>query len=209
MKLISFEGIDGSGKTTLCSKVAEHYTKAGFRVVSFREPGGSTVAEEIRRVVKTHKMEQLSQSLLFLAARRELVNQLREFRDSFDLILLDRFDISTLVYQLMSPRLSDEEADLISKLNNHIIEDFIPDATVYVYCDPEVAAERTHQRDRKLDAIEMTNDMFEIAKRYEYAFSVLTGRDVVRIDNTSDFHGSERQIYKNLDALFSLNSKTS
>ena len=103
---VSFEGIDGSGKSTQARRLADHMARTGREVVLTREPGGSPGAEEIRRLVlegATDRWSAETELLLFTAARRDhLERVIRPALDRGAVVIADRFADSTRMYQGLS-----------------------------------------------------------------------------------------------------------
>ena len=100
---ITFEGTEGSGKTTLIDQIANYYSNKGFRVVKTREPGGSKIAEDIRNVildVNNTNMDPITEALLYAASRRQhLYEKVIPYLEQGYLVLCDRFIDSSLAYQ--------------------------------------------------------------------------------------------------------------
>ena len=97
---ISFEGIDGAGKSTHISAVADAFQVAGRAVTLTREPGGTPLAEKLRAMVLNDAMDSLSESLLIFAARRDhLVTVILPALSRGDVVLCDRFTDATFAYQ--------------------------------------------------------------------------------------------------------------
>jgi dTMP kinase len=97
---ISFEGIDGAGKSTHIARVAELYRQAGRAVVLTREPGGTSLSEKLRELVLHEPMDPLTEALLMFAARREhLVQVIEPALARGDVVLCDRFTDATFAYQ--------------------------------------------------------------------------------------------------------------
>ncbi|MEL6434431.1 MAG: dTMP kinase [Pseudomonadota bacterium] len=139
---ISFEGIDGSGKSTQARRLADALREKGHEVVLTREPGGSPGAEEIRKLVLEGDPERWSpetELLLFTAARRDHLERLiLPALDAGQSVICDRFADSTRVYQgLRGPDLR-QKVDLLHDLM--IVRE--PDLTVLVDMDPEVGLAR-------------------------------------------------------------------
>ena len=102
-RLISFEGIDGSGKTTQISSLEKRLKDAGYEVLILREPGGTIFSEKIREILldANNDISNLSETLLFLAARSDLVRKKIEpnLQNNQSYVICDRFLDSTLAYQ--------------------------------------------------------------------------------------------------------------
>ena len=97
---ISFEGIDGAGKSTHIARVAELFRQAGRAVVMTREPGGTPLSEKLRELVLHEPMDALTEALLMFAARREhLVQVIEPALARRDVVLCDRFTDATFAYQ--------------------------------------------------------------------------------------------------------------
>src|SRR4051812_2020960 len=98
--LITFEGTEGSGKSTLISHLSQQIQNLGLETITTREPGGSEVAEKIRQVLLQFPMDPWTELLLYEASRAEhLAKTLRPALDRGVIVLCDRFTDSTLAYQ--------------------------------------------------------------------------------------------------------------
>ena len=99
-RFITFEGIDGAGKSTHIDAVAQRLRKAGARVVCTREPGGTPLAERLRELVLHEAMDPLTETLLVFAARSNHLQQIIEPALALgDTVLCDRFTDATFAYQ--------------------------------------------------------------------------------------------------------------
>ena len=141
-RFITFEGIDGSGKSTQARRLADAVRSAGHPVILTREPGGSTGAEEIRRLLVEGDPDRWSpetEILLFTAARRDhLEKTIRPALASGTTVISDRFADSTRVYQ--GAARGDLRA-LVDRLHDAVIA-AEPDLTVIIDVDPETALSR-------------------------------------------------------------------
>ncbi len=141
-RFITFEGIDGSGKSTQARLLHDHLKKAEHDVVLTREPGGSAGAEEIRRLLVEGDPERWSpetEILLFTAARRDhLEKTIRPALDRGAIVVSDRFADSTRVYQGAA---RGELRDLVDTLHDAVIA-FEPFLTFVIDMDPEIALAR-------------------------------------------------------------------
>lgn len=143
---ITFEGADGTGKTTLVGGLASRLRAAGTDVVATREPGGTVGADEIRRLLvsgATNRWSAMTELLLFNAARRDHVEKcILPAITSGKVVLCDRFVDSTRAYQAasMSGRQGSERV-LIDRLHSDVIG-VDPDLTIVLDADPEITAAR-------------------------------------------------------------------
>jgi len=144
---VTFEGLDGSGKSTQAELLAEALRSDGRDVVLVREPGGTALGEQIRSLLlDSNRVSPWAEAALFAAARAELVEEvvapaLAEGRD----VVCDRYLDSSLAYQGMARDLG---VDRILELNLHAIRGVLPDRTFLVAVDPDVARARTDPSDR-------------------------------------------------------------
>ncbi len=142
---ISFEGIDGAGKSTHIEAVATRFREAGRAVVLTREPGGTPLSETLRELVLHQPMDALTEALLMFAARREhLVEVIEPALARGDVVLCDRFTDSTFAYQgggrgFDWAVLGQLEAMVQDRGQGAVRQ---PDLTVWFDLDPAVAAER-------------------------------------------------------------------
>jgi dTMP kinase len=145
-KLITLEGGDGAGKTTQASKLAQRLRAAGRECVLVREPGGTPVGEEVRRIVKSSvSRTPRTELLLFEAARAELVETVVRpalLRGAF--VVADRFADSSLAYQGFGRGLDLEE---IRALNRFATGGLEPDLTLLLDIDPAAGLARSGGRD--------------------------------------------------------------
>jgi dTMP kinase len=142
---ISFEGIDGAGKSSHIEALAQAFQAAGRAVVHTREPGGTPLAEKLREMVLHDAMDPLCEALLVFAARRDHLNQVIEpALARGDVVLCDRFTDATFAYQgagrgFSLAVLTQLEA-WVQALPSGALRQ--PDITVWFALDPAIAAKR-------------------------------------------------------------------
>jgi dTMP kinase len=146
-RLITVEGLDGAGKTTLIAGVTRALAARGRELLVLREPGGVELSERIRELVKDPALtvDPRAEALLYAAARAQLVaEQLVPLLDAGEWVLLDRFVDSSLAYQGAGRGLGIEE---IRALNAFATGGLTPDRTLLLRIDPAVGAARIAGRD--------------------------------------------------------------
>lgn len=143
-KFITFEGGEGSGKSTQVALLAERLRKAGIATIVTREPGGTPLGESIRTLVLETAPETVTELLLFAAARAEHVAKvIRPALDAGTWVVCDRFIDSTRVYQGL---LGGAPADLIGALETGTVGSTLPDLTFVLDLDPAQGLKRTEAR---------------------------------------------------------------
>ena len=146
---ISFEGPDGTGKTTQLKRVAEALREQGYEVLESREPGGTVLAEKVRNIVLDPDLpiNNITEVLLYLAARSEHVEKvLAPAVAAGKIVLCDRFSDSTLVYQGLTRGLKVEELTQLRQLNDFASNGLAPDMTLLLDGRPEVLLSRRDAR---------------------------------------------------------------
>ena len=142
---ISFEGIDGAGKSTHMERVAALFRQAGRAVVLTREPGGTPLSEKLRELVLHEPMDALTEALLMFAARREhLVQVIEPALARGDVVLCDRFTDATFAYQGGGRGFDWQVLVQLERMVQSLPDGALrqPDLTVWFDLDPLIAAER-------------------------------------------------------------------
>jgi dTMP kinase len=168
-KFITFEGIDGAGKTTHLSwfreRLEEKVASAGRSVVMTREPGGTALGEQIREIVLHQKMDLETEALLMFALRRQhLAEVIEPALARGDWVLSDRFTDATFAYQGGGRGLP---RDKLETLERWVQGGFQPDLTVLFDLAPEIANERRSAA-RDPDRFESESEAFFNRTRTEY-----------------------------------------
>ena len=183
---ISFEGVDGSGKTTQAALLAEAARAAGREVVAVREPGGTAAGERIRAILldPAASIEPWAEALLYAAARAQLVAEvIRPALDRGATVIADRYVDSSLAYQGVARRLGWSE---ILGVNLAATGELLPDRTILLELPEADAADR---RDEEADRIEAEPDAFHraVAEGFATAARMFPGRiAVVDASGTTD-----------------------
>ena len=168
-KFITFEGIDGAGKTThlqwFCERLQGKLAAAGRQVVVTREPGGTQLGEKLREILLNQPMDLETEALLMFAARREHLAQVIEpALARGDWVLSDRFTDATFAYQGGGRGLP---RDKLEALERWVQGGFQPDMTLLFDVPPETASERRSAA-RAPDRFESESDAFFTRTRTEY-----------------------------------------
>lgn len=146
---ITFEGPDGSGKTTQLQRVADALRQEGYEVLESREPGGTMLAEKVRDIVLDGSLPLLNKTevLLYLAARSEHVSRvLQPALEAGKIVLCDRFSDSTLVYQGLVKGMNADGLGMLRILNDYASDGLTPDLTLVLDGRPEILAARRSLR---------------------------------------------------------------
>lgn len=171
---ITFEGSEGSGKTTQYRRVVDALRAAGHDVVATREPGGTPIAEEIRSVLLSPRagfpMDHRAEALLFSAARAQHVAELiRPALAAGKIVVCDRFYDSTLAYQGFGYGL---DLDALRQITAFATAGLVPDLTIYLDCPVEEGLRRRRgtgaEELNRLDALAL-----EFYRRVEQGFQAL------------------------------------
>lgn len=157
---ISFEGIDGSGKTTITQEIVKYFKEKNIDVMLTREPGGNKIAEKIRDLILdsiNDTMDDKTEALLYAASRRQhLVEKILPALEQGTLVICDRFVDSSIAYQGYGRGLGAKE---ILDMNLFAIEDHMPDVTFYLDIDLKTSMARVDKREN-LDRLEESGDAF-------------------------------------------------
>ena len=155
---ITFEGPDGSGKSTVIKAVYEQLLKDGYSVILTREPGGTPIAEKIRNIILDNSNTELdarTEALLYAASRRQhLVEKIWPALKEGKIVLCDRFLDSSLAYQGEGRKLGIEN---ILNVNLFATENTYPDLTLFFNLSPEEGLKRV-SKDKKRVADRLDNE---------------------------------------------------
>jgi dTMP kinase len=190
-RLITIEGIDGTGKTTLAAALEAKLRATGVPVRLLREPGGVRAAERVRDLVTDPELQigARAEALLYAAARAQLVEEaVRPHLEAEEWVVLDRFVDSSLAYQGGGRGLG---VDSVRAINQFATGGLEPDRTLLLVVYPETARRRSRARAGPVDRLEREErDFFE---RISRAYLELAAAQPDRI-RTLDAHGSPEEV---------------
>ena len=156
-KFITFEGTDGSGKTSIIKEVERYLKVKGYKVVTTREPGGVSISEQVRNVihdVQNTEMDPVCEALLYAASRRQhLVQKVIPLLKEDTIVICDRYVDSSLAYQGYARGIGIEK---VKEINEFAIDGIYPDLTIFLDVDPKVGIERimTHQLSHEVNRMD-------------------------------------------------------
>ncbi len=158
--IISFEGTDGSGKTTQIKAVKNYLDQKGFKVEILREPGGTRIGEEIRNILlnkENIEMSYLTEMLLYAASRAQMVEEKVEplLNDGY-IVILDRFFDSSLAYQVYGRELDFDE---VLSINLTAVKNIVPKMTFFIDIEPEESLKRK-KKSSQADRLENEDILF-------------------------------------------------
>ncbi|MEL6300520.1 MAG: dTMP kinase [Pseudomonadota bacterium] len=195
-RFITFEGLEGVGKTTALKMLVEALERKGVECVQTREPGGTAMAEKIRELVLAHHDESVSETtelLMMFAARSQNVQE--TIRPAIELgqwVISDRFTDATFAYQGYGRGFSFEPIQTLSEL---VHPDLWPDATILLEASEETMARRLKHRKSASDRIEAERVSFfrRVAKGYTELATASPER-FYSVDANEDIDGVRQQI---------------
>ena len=180
MTFIVVEGPEGAGKSTLTRSLTSRLLAEGRRVLTVRQPGGTPLAEAARKLAlkSKHDITPAAELFLFLTARAELVDRVvRPALEDGQVVLADRYDLSTLAYQVAGRGLPRAEVEVALRLATGGL---IPDLTLVLDVPVSVWRERQRRAQKEQDRIEVQDDAFH--ERVRVAYRTAAGPGIVHID---------------------------
>ena len=170
---ITFEGCEGSGKTSVILKLVSYLESKGYKVYKTREPGGSKIAEDIRNVildVDNTDMDKITEALLYAASRRQhLVEKVIPYLNEGYIVICDRYLDSSLAYQGHARGIG---IDKVYDINMAATEGLLPDLTVYLDIEPSIGLKRINQNNREQNRLDL--------KKINFHEKVYEGYDIIR-----------------------------
>ena len=210
---ITFEGIEGSGKSTVAGRIEKLFREAGYRTVLTRDPGGNEISESIRKIVldpESDRMNERTELLLYLAGRAQLVEEIiRPALERGKVVLCDRFFDATTAYQGWARGLGE---DAVGELNSFAINGLVPHLTLLLDLPVEEGFRRgPHRREeagtRGRDRLELESEAFHRSVREGYLRIAKREERVVVIDAARTLEDVEREIIGNINARLGVQLK--
>lgn len=196
-KFISFEGCEGSGKSTQIKLLAQYLEKINAGYIVTREPGGSEIAEKIRGIVLDGKNKNMTgecEALLYAAAREQHLSEIIiPALTAGKLVVCDRYVHSSLAYQGYARGLG---AEYIKAVNSRVIRGYMPDITLFLDISPDAAFARKHGADKN-DRMEQQGLLFH-RKVYDGYRQMLSGESAFC---AIDCSGEKEQTHRNIVRL--------
>ena len=181
-KFITFEGIDGCGKSTQAKLLLEYMNKSGVETILVREPGGTNISESIREILlhsSSGQMGDRTESLLMTASRAQLTQEvIIPNMEQGKFVIADRFSDSTLAYQGGGRNL---DIEWLIELNNYATFTLLPDITFFVDIRPEEALRRLDNNKDRIEGIgiefqtRVRKTYHELAERFNDRYVILDG----------------------------------
>ena len=205
-KFITFEGGEGSGKSTQIDLLFKKLKKNGIEVIKTREPGGTIVGEKIRDILvkgSTNHITPYTELLLNSASRKEHIeNLIKPNLDIGNWVLCDRFTDSTLVYQGYGHGL---EINMVENINQYTVSNYSPDLTFILDLEPNDGLIRASKRKTKEDRYEKMDVSFHLKIREAYLEIAKKNKKKYKIINANESKELiARNIYKIISDLFSI-----
>ena len=175
-KFITFEGIDACGKTTQIELLSKYLDSIKEKNIIVREPGGTTISEQIRKILldKKNNINSYTETLLFLSSRSQLINEvIKKSIKKGEFILCDRFTDSTLAYQGYGRGL---DIGLLDSLNDFATENIRPDLTFIL----DVSVDRSNERINKRDIDRMEQSGADFLNRVKEGYVKIAQKDKTR-----------------------------
>lgn len=184
-KFITFEGPEGSGKTSVIVGIKQYFDDNNIDYITTREPGGIRIAEDIRDIILDKdnvEMDARAEALLFAAARgQHLSEKVLPALESGKIVICDRFIDSSLAYQGHARGLG---IDDVYAINKFAIGETMPDLTIFIDVPPHVGLKRVFTNIRKVDRLDLEDISFHekvhegykiLAKRFQKRFKIVDG----------------------------------
>lgn len=200
-RFIVLDGPDGCGKSTHTAQLAEHIKKAGVEVSVFRDPGSTTIGEQIRSVLldtKNSKMGDRTELLLYMASRAQLWQEkIAPALTAGNCVLLDRWLSSTCAYQGFAGGLGIAK---VVDIAEHSLEKVWPDLTIILDVDLATARERMN---RDLDRMEQKAGEYHKNVRAGFLELAELRDDIIVLEAQDDIEAVHKRIVRTIEKFFS------
>ena len=203
-KLIVFEGVDGSGKSTQIRYIMDFLGSRGYETVLTREPGGTSIGEKIRDVIldnENSEMDPMTETMLYAASRAQHVAQvIKPAIEQGKVVICDRFVDSSVAYQGFGRELG----ECVSRINKYAVMGYMPDITFLMKIAPEEGIDRIGSGEK--DRLESEKISFhrKVYEGYEYLEKTYPDR-ITGIDATGSIEEIRAEIQKQLEKLLEKN----
>ena len=182
--LITLEGPEGAGKTTILQEILPILTQAGVAILTTREPGGIRIAESIREIIlapENTAIDGRTELLLFAAARRQHLNEkVRPALAEGKIVIIDRFIDSSVAYQGYARGIDVADVEMI---NNFATDGLLPDLTLYFDVDTEIGLSRVMSGNREVNRLDLeAEEMHQKVRAGYQAIAKANPERIVTID---------------------------
>ncbi|AZP36404.1 Thymidylate kinase [Candidatus Annandia adelgestsuga] len=194
-KFIVVEGLDGSGKTTICNYIKKIFEIFNIKIIITREPGGTPLNEKIRHIIKKKNKNEIisdkAELLMFYALRAQSLEYVIKPSLKKGLcVISDRHDLSTYAYQGYNIK----NKKIIKKISSYVLDKVKPDITLFLDIDPKISINRIIKRG-KLDRIEKKSLKFFTKVRKRYLKIIKKDKKKIKIINTNkSIHKVKKEI---------------
>jgi dTMP kinase len=205
LPFITFEGSEGSGKSTQADRLAARLQRCVVPYILTREPGGTPIGESIRELLQfaphNSNMAPETELLLFEASRSQLVREvIKPALERGMCVIADRFSDSTTVYQGAARKL---DREIIERVNAFVVGDCVPDITFVLDVDAATAQSRMQREARKADRMEQQPEEFYERVREGYReLARHEAKRIIMIDGSGDVDEIETEIWEKLRSRF-------
>ena len=211
-RLITFEGLDGCGKTTQLEKAKDWLTEQGYDVLKTRQPGGTKIGRQIRSILLDPEHEELqpeSELLLYLSDRIQHIQEtIIPAKATGKIVLCDRFHDSTVAYQGYGRGLN---LNSIESVVAHCIKPYDPDLTILLNISPETVPLRLEQREEYSEKDRLDLESLNFFKRTAKGFQALAATETERyvcLNGEQDIEVIHQEIVAVLQERFQLGQKS-
>ena len=182
--LITLEGPEGAGKTTILQQILPILTQVGVAILTTREPGGIRIAESIREIIlapENTAIDGRTELLLFAAARRQHLNEkVRPALAEGKIVIIDRFIDSSVAYQGYARGIDVADVEMI---NNFATDGLLPDLTLYFDVDTEIGLSRVMSGNREVNRLDLeAKEMHQKVRAGYQAIAKANPERIVTID---------------------------